>query len=96
MNSFSRYLLLADWTNERKDIGSHVFRAGKLLAILGRSLGPVLLLAAILGSAASSTVLAFVAYGAGLTVIALVLVEVLARCLMLAGNAMSSHSQRRG
>ncbi|MDG0856531.1 hypothetical protein [Roseateles puraquae] len=96
MNALARYLLLRNWSNTAGDFGSSVFRAGKVIGILGRVLGLLFLPLAIVGSMASTTVLFFVGYGTTLVAIAAVLVELFARLLMLAGNALSQARQRRG
>jgi hypothetical protein len=94
MNALGRYFLLKDWSNTTGDLGSYVFRFGKAIGILGRVLGPLLLIGAIVGSLVSETVLFFVVYGAAFAVMAVVLIELSARLLMIGGNAVSAYGRR--
>lgn len=96
LNAIGRYLLLEDWSNTTGDLGSYVFLVGKAIGIMGRVLGVILLSAAVIGSLASATVLFFVGYGAGFAAMVALLIEVFARLLMVAGNAVSFHGRKSG
>jgi hypothetical protein len=96
LNALARYLLLEDWSNTTGDLGSRVFLVGKAIGITGRVLGVLFVVAAVVGSLASPTVLFFVGYGAGLAAMAALLIEVCARLLMFGGNAVSARGRRGG
>jgi hypothetical protein len=96
VNALSRYVLLKDWSNTTGDLGSYVFLIGKVIGIIGRLLGVLFVPAAVIGSLASTTVLFFVGYGAGFVAIVALLIEVCARLLMIAGNAVSARLSHSG
>lgn len=96
MNALARYLLLKDWSNTSGDLGSRVFLVGKAIGITGRVVGVLFVVAAVVGSLVSPTVLFFVGYGASLAAMVALLIEVCARLLMIAGNAVSAHGRRSG
>jgi hypothetical protein len=87
---------MKDWSNTAGNSGSVVFKVGKGIGILGRSLGLLVLLFVVLGSIASSNVLLVAGYMAGFAVFAFLAIELVARAIMLVGNMISSKSQQRG
>ena len=89
-----QYLLLADWSNTTRGIGSYIFLAGKGLGIAGRVIGVLFVIAAIVGSIVSPAVLLLLGYGAGFAAVVALAVEGSARLLMLVGNAISAYGRQ--
>lgn len=88
-----RYLLMEGWSNTTEDFGSVVFKIGKSIGIVGRVFGVLLLLLLPVACLISTDILLLAGYAGGFAALAFATTELLARALMLIGNAISSQSQ---
>lgn len=89
-----RYFLMEGWSNTTDDFGSVLFKIGKSIGIVGRVFGGLLLLFLPVACLISSGLLLLAGYAGGFAALSFAVAELLARALMLIGNAISSRLQR--
>jgi len=90
----SRFFLVTDWSNTGGGIGQTIFLIGKIVAIFGRIGFPALSVAAITACLVQPQVLLIVGYAGGPLLVAWLLLEILARVLMIAGNWLTQMRSR--
>ncbi|MFG6463887.1 hypothetical protein ACG04Q_20090 [Roseateles sp. DXS20W] len=85
---------MTDWSNTGGGVGQTLFLFGKFVAIVGRIGFPALCVAAFSACLAQPQVLLIIGYAAGPLLVAWLLLESLARVLMIAGNWLSQTRNR--